>query len=322
MAYTAWLNAANVPSPVAAPGAAPIWDLTTNNGVESAIAIQSHLTSIRYFMEVAMTVIQSGCVFRMSPEGYCIHDTAPELGFPASLAPDARISAPIFLFHVLISDRSAVVQSAMFAWAEAARVKDDAARGRQLTIMEKAIIVVAAYFNDICGTHPLLAKAFTVGHPSLRELVSIATRRLRHSFITMARTDAALETVITTPWNIASDSPFFSMLARAISQSCVQFTTVEIAPGPVPPVISFVINECRGVVVSPIDKLLVLIVLLFVCEFDLGAGLRIRGRAGMAATGVPDPILDFISTARRTHPIPIYYGPDHGFSSSSDWDEP
>lgn len=300
-----------------------MWTLDTNIEVDAAIRIARHLASIVYFMDVVMMVVDHGLDFEATKDGYHVHRKNRSIGFPASLTRGQPVCVPVMLFHLLIADRALVVQSAMYTWSTAVRLRQDVVRGRRLSVSEQAVLYVSTYFDDLCGYHPLFSAALKAGHPALQTVVSIATRTLRRAFRRLSFLDQEIERVIETPWVIDTTTPFFDKFSVAMRDASVQYGVVRldddglaVRTGPCGHAndtnagVSFVLDKHRGVVVTSRDKLLVLLLMMFSTDVFIIPSVIGNPDAGPLAAGVPAPVSRFIIQANTRRATPFYYGRD------------
>lgn len=319
MAYTRWLSGERDYAPTKAAQHPLVWTEDTNIDMTETIGVAHHLASTIYFMDAVQAIVASP-EFTVGHGNHWIHAQHPRVIILSSLIGEGRpIHAAVLLFHLLVSDLSLIAQSHMYATATAVKLRADAARGRALSITERALLATARYFDDIGGYHPLMTATLDVGHPILQSMVCIAARTFRRCFWRMDAFDAAVRAVVEQPWVLDTRSQFFKTFAEVMHGCAIPFAVVRLdSDGIVVRAqghadcgtnrgISFLVDKCRGIVTTPRDKLLVTIVLLFSAECWTDA----QG-ADTAASGLPEPLVSFIIRSRAPKPIPVYYGHSDG----------
>lgn len=286
-------------------------------------------------MALIQTLMESTTFHRLGY--YQVHKTQPLLAFPVDfLDGDDPLSLPVFMFHVLIAEfvatgnHNANCCSACYCWSTANSITKARLEGHELTPAEAAMLTTASFFTDLMGVHSLLADCLTVGHDSLRMIVSVAIYNLRMCFVTMSALDGALGAALETPWDISTGSDFYDLYASVVSGCAIAFTLVEPNRG-TRSELSAVVNGTVGMVMCTIDKLLILLVLLFSAECGLRDRLRGFTNCEMVAYGLPAPILRFfgdinrhVTTHTAAHTAPYYGSSDqYPTTRANEWaDEP
>lgn len=245
-------------------------------------------------------------------QGDCVHVDNNRLSFPMPLA--LPLSLPVFMFHALIFERRSNVlnnnQSAFMAWDRRVELQSIYPR----TDGQDAIIKVARYFDDLYGVHPLLAQALSTGHSRLSSVVAVCARALRRCLFTASAIDHAICGVVRATWHVSTSTRFFSHLNDTLYGACIVWRAVKYDPiskqacGTVATV-PLVIDHSVGLVVTPMDKTLIVALLLFTEQFTLFSVFRGVDETGMRDYGVPAPLISFIITCRQIHcKAPEYYG--------------
>jgi hypothetical protein len=145
-------------------------------------------------------------------------------------------------------------------------------------------------------------------------------------FLTTSALDSALKIALEGPWEIQTDTEFYTLFAPVVSGCAISFTLVEPTRGDTTK-LSAIVNGCVGIVMCTVDKLLILLVLLFSAECGLRDRLRGYSDCEMMAYGLPAQILRFFTAIDRhatTHTASYYGNPNqYAIARVDEWaDEP
>lgn len=214
---------------------------------------------------------------------YCIHSHLSALNFPQSLVSSQKISTPLLFFKLLISRE----MRKHFAWL--CHLKENMVKKlyqRPFTSSEKAVFPVVQWFHDLMGVAPLITWVHGT-RPDIHRVTSHASRLLYLVYHSHENIEHAIHQAANPVWNIASDGEFLEIFVSVANDAKMCMAMVEWPDAnATPDVIVHYKTTGVGLVCSPKDKILLLMLLLFSDKGDL---LRQK------ATGTPSCIATMAS---------------------------
>lgn len=215
---------------------------------------------------------------------YYIHSELSALNFPRSLISTTKISVPLLFFKLLISREL----RKHFAWL--CHMKENMIQKvyqRPFTISEKAVLQVVQWFHDLIGVPPLITWVHGT-RPDMHRVVSHASRLLYLVYHSHENIEYAIHQAADPVWNISYDGEFLELFTTVANDAKMCMAMVEWPDAnATPDIIVRYKTTGVGLVCSPKDKILLLLLLLFSNKGDL-----IRQKA----TGTPSCI-----TTMATH---------------------
>lgn len=259
-----------------------------------------------------------------------------------------ELSLAVFMFHALIytgdddddpysaeneEKMSLLVQENRgFVMNMAKLIVDEITGRREPTLQEEALLRTAEFFWDLVGVAPMLSAAAVVGIPCLRLVMMRATHVLHMLYGTAAEVSQRVGSIVSTPWKIQTGTPFWQHLERAIVGCDVPVRWVHLCAENTPnrqpmrptkgkfdarTVVSMTLDNMVGMLVTPGDKLLLAMVLLFTKQHHMPRMYTIhqtKVHAGekVGAHGIPPVLVEVAERYNHTiaHGVqtPWYYG--------------
>jgi hypothetical protein len=225
--------------------------------------------------------------------GYMMLEVDRRIHFPA-ISPPARMSLPVFLFHLLFGHAS----GACYVWSRLGALRrspPDAIR----TTLHSALFIVGQWFADISSNPPLLDSAMFVGRPDLRVLVSRLAFLLRCATMRMALVDTLVSTLLQ-PWVVHPIDPFWADLCSVVVGADVPLALTP--PGST--MCSFKVNG-TGIICCPSDKLLIAAVLLLSTDHAYLRKCRDTPDTFCSEHGIPKPLQSFMRPLLEVITAPV-----------------
>lgn len=221
--------------------------------------------------------------------GYFIHSKLTALNFPASLVPTQKISLSLFFFRLLIL-RELRKHFAWLCHLKQNIIED--VQHREYSLPEKTIFQVVKWFNDMMGVAPLITWVHGT-RPDMHRVVSHASRILFLVYHSHDSIEHAIHKAADPVWEIPHDGEFLELFVAVANDAkmCVVAVEWPDVNGTPDVIVRYKTMGGVGLVFSPKDKILMLLLLLFSDRGDL-----IRRKAA----GTPSCIVHMASHIAHT----------------------
>jgi hypothetical protein len=225
----------------------------------------------------------------------------PEINWPGVLCPANTISAPVFIFHLLFDRSTRDIHAFwVFLWETRSAT----------TITECAVSIVGCWFRDAMFNPPLLDTAMRIGHADTQQKLAVISSGIRVCFDSLSEYTAAINAMVSRPWNLTYTSVFYKLLIKAIKLygMAVAVTTVRKPPALQPDVVMD--NGMYGVIFGrQCDRLVTVLMVLFSPELALSPRWKTESQGWRDTAGIPPDIASFlhhIHTPRKL--LSIHHG--------------
>lgn len=262
-----------------------------------------------------------GTALRLDKSGYVVLVGNPAIHFPVRLLGTTRsLSLPVVLFAALYGPASHLC----YVWSRLMHLRtvDSAILGP----VHHALFVVGEWYADLVSNPPQLDAALTVERPDLRRLVSRFAFVLRMASGTLSRATEQVRELMM-PWHLHRLAPFWRDLERAIVGAVVYVRPVELATSK-PPMVrckpgvsatpDFYFDNNVALVCSPMDKLVLVAVLLFSREIGLLKRATLDGPGFFERHAVPYPLRSTLALLAEAVTNPLHHHADHHRTLRSD----
>jgi hypothetical protein len=315
--------------------------------VEASIRVASHVLSEYHATGLRGVAIVDDLlrtdVFRIEGK-YAVSEARASLGFPMSFLGGSRLRLDVLMFHVLAGrrplhehvqptaeaadeiDKERICEGMSYVLLMATRIVSEVAGRRVLTRAESALLRTAGFFWDLIGVPPRLSAAARIGIPSVQIVMARAAHLLGMMYMTAIDFHDVVRRIETVPWRVRRGTVFWEQLESAIIGCDVPVRWVHLVDDAVPerkPLrprqmgstveipVSMTIDNTVGLLVTPGDKLVLAMVLLFSTEHNAVLVEEAAGRE----YGIPEVLLEILKRYKRwkiggvVH-SPWYYGKD------------
>lgn len=202
------------------------------------------------------------------------------LHWPETVYTGEHVHTAWFYFCVLFHSELRVRTQQAFVHQQ---LNDCKLRVAEKTTNQCALFKLANIYADIINIPYQLEYAHaTIDHYGIQTFVLQVAHRLRLSYKSLLAMTTALETAIAATWMLDQCTPFYYMFNR-----CIDFAQIQLARLDSPKMAMFVLDKEHGLACCPVDKCLLLIVLVFERTFDLLSCIDMD---------IPVPISDFIKS--------------------------
>lgn len=223
--------------------------IVTETGIEPIHTVNALLVSTQFIIE----------------SDYYIHPKLSALNFPRSLVPHG-LSLPLLMFKLLTMYNI----HAHYAWLT--HLKENMIQKiyhRAFTAAEDSVFQVLLWFNDMMGVAPILTWVHGT-RPDMHRVTAHASRLLYLVYHTHEKIEHAIHQAADPVWNIPSDGEFINVLVSVANDAKMCMAMVEWPDeNGTPDMIVRYKSTGVGLVCSPKDKILLLILLLFSEQGDL-----------------------------------------------------
>lgn len=130
----------------------------------------------------------------------------------------AVISAPVFLYHVLVNPPYRLHMS--YLWSRPVRTA--------ITPFEAALPIVYGWFADAVLNPPKIDLALRFGRGCVQEVLAYAAHQLRLVYRDLREYTAAMDAVVATPWHVTLISPFSRLMHRCMKDAPIPVEVVAV----------------------------------------------------------------------------------------------